>query len=89
MYPFKQNWAAYSQAILLHPNIVKMCISLSIDRSMVMTYKVIIPAAGQGKRMGAGKNKLLLELDGTPIFIHTLKVFEEDPECSGVILVHQ
>jgi len=52
-----------------------------------MTYQVIIPAAGQGKRMGAGRNKLFLELDGTPIFIHTLKVFEEDENCSGVILV--
>ena len=38
-----------------------------------MTYQVIIPAAGQGKRMGAGRNKLFLELDGIPVFIHTLK----------------
>jgi 2-C-methyl-D-erythritol 4-phosphate cytidylyltransferase len=53
---------------------------------MIMTYKVIIPAAGQGKRMGAGKNKLLLEIDGIPIFIYTLKVFEEDNMCTGVIL---
>jgi 2-C-methyl-D-erythritol 4-phosphate cytidylyltransferase len=51
-----------------------------------MTYQVIIPAAGQGKRMGAGKNKLLLELEGTPVFIHTLKVFEEDELCEGMIL---
>jgi 2-C-methyl-D-erythritol 4-phosphate cytidylyltransferase len=52
-----------------------------------MTYQVIIPAAGQGKRMGAGRNKLFLELDGIPIFIHTLQVFEKDQNCSGVILV--
>lgn len=51
-----------------------------------MTYRVIIPAAGQGKRMGAGKNKLLLELEDMPIFIYTLKVFEEDESCSGIIL---
>ncbi len=51
-----------------------------------MPYQVIIPAAGQGKRMGAGKNKLLLKLEATPILIHTLKVFEADPECSGIIL---
>ena len=43
-----------------------------------MTYQVIIPAAGQGKRMGAGKNKLLLELNEIPVLIHTLRVFEED-----------
>lgn len=52
-----------------------------------MAYEVIIPAAGQGKRMGAGKNKLFLKLDGLPVFIHTLKVFEKDPNCTGVWLV--
>ena len=36
--------------------------------------------------MGAGKNKLLLELDGIPVFIYTLMVFEDDELCSGVIL---
>jgi 2-C-methyl-D-erythritol 4-phosphate cytidylyltransferase len=51
-----------------------------------MPYHVIIPAAGQGKRMGAGKNKLLLTLEGVPILIHTLRVFEADAECSGIIL---
>ncbi|WP_394239308.1 2-C-methyl-D-erythritol 4-phosphate cytidylyltransferase [Niallia oryzisoli] len=51
-----------------------------------MPYQVIIPAAGQGKRMGAGKNKLLLELEGVPVFIYTLKVFEGDENCAGVIL---
>lgn len=51
-----------------------------------MPYQVIIPAAGQGKRMGAGKNKLLLTLEGVPILIHTLRVFEGDAECSGIIL---
>ncbi|NKE07689.1 2-C-methyl-D-erythritol 4-phosphate cytidylyltransferase [Mesobacillus selenatarsenatis] len=51
-----------------------------------MPYQVIIPAAGQGKRMGAGKNKLLLTLEGVPILIHTLRVFEADAECTGIIL---
>jgi 2-C-methyl-D-erythritol 4-phosphate cytidylyltransferase len=51
-----------------------------------MTYQVIIPAAGQGKRMGAGKNKLLLELEGIPLLIYTLKVFEKDNSCTGVVL---
>jgi 2-C-methyl-D-erythritol 4-phosphate cytidylyltransferase len=51
-----------------------------------MTYQVILPAAGQGKRMGAGKNKLLLELNGIPVLIHTLRVFEQDEACSGMIL---
>jgi 2-C-methyl-D-erythritol 4-phosphate cytidylyltransferase len=51
-----------------------------------MGYQVVIPAAGQGKRMGAGKNKLLLPLHGVPILIHTLWVFEADEECEGIIL---
>ncbi|MGG3468851.1 2-C-methyl-D-erythritol 4-phosphate cytidylyltransferase [Neobacillus pocheonensis] len=51
-----------------------------------MTYQVILPAAGQGKRMGAGKNKLLLTLNEIPVLIHTLKVFEEDEACDGIIL---
>ena len=51
-----------------------------------MAYQVIIPAAGQGKRMGAGKNKLLLELNNIPILIHSLRVFEEDELCEGIIL---
>lgn len=52
-----------------------------------MAYQVIIPAAGQGKRMGAGKNKLLLTLNDIPIFVHTLRVFEKDVQCDGIILV--
>lgn len=51
-----------------------------------MAYQVVIPAAGQGKRMGAGRNKLLLTLEGIPVLIHTLMVFEEDEECGGIVL---
>jgi 2-C-methyl-D-erythritol 4-phosphate cytidylyltransferase len=55
-----------------------------------MAYQVIIPAAGQGKRMGAGRNKLYLTLEGIPVLIHTLRVFEEDEQCEGIILsIHQ
>lgn len=46
----------------------------------------MIPAAGSGKRMGAGFNKLFLELGGKPIFIHTLQAFENDPYCKEIIL---
>ncbi|MGO4890092.1 2-C-methyl-D-erythritol 4-phosphate cytidylyltransferase [Anaerobacillus sp. MEB173] len=52
-----------------------------------MEYSVIIPAAGQGKRMGAGKNKQFIELLGKPVIIHTLYVFEADPWCKEIILV--
>lgn len=52
-----------------------------------MTYTVVIPAAGKGKRMNAGKNKLLLELDGRPLVVHTLSVFEKDPDCEEIVVV--
>lgn len=52
-----------------------------------MKYQVIIPAAGQGKRMKAGKNKQFIELNEIPIIIHTLRVFEDHSQCSGIILV--
>lgn len=51
-----------------------------------MGYEVIIPAAGQGKRMEAGKNKLLLELQEVPVLIHTLNVFDQDLNCKAVHL---
>jgi 2-C-methyl-D-erythritol 4-phosphate cytidylyltransferase len=51
-----------------------------------MAYQVIIPAAGQGKRMGAGKNKLLLTLNEIPVLIHSIMVFENDELCDGIIL---
>ncbi len=49
-------------------------------------YEVVLPAAGSGKRMGAGQNKLFLELLGKPILIHTLEVFEQDENCTGIWL---
>jgi 2-C-methyl-D-erythritol 4-phosphate cytidylyltransferase len=61
-------------------------LSVEGDRSLHMMYQVIIPAAGQGKRMKAGRNKLLLELEGRPILIHTLEVFERDADCDEIIL---
>ncbi|MGY3716699.1 2-C-methyl-D-erythritol 4-phosphate cytidylyltransferase [Sutcliffiella cohnii] len=52
-----------------------------------MQYQVIIPAAGQGKRMKAGKNKQFIELQALPVMIHTLNVFELDERCDEIILV--
>lgn len=49
-------------------------------------YTLIIPAAGQGKRMGAGKNKLFLLIDEVPIIIHTLRAFEQDEACKDIIM---
>lgn len=51
-----------------------------------MNYTVVLPAAGSGKRMKANKNKLLLELFGKPIFLYTLEVFQQDPNCDAIWL---
>jgi len=49
-------------------------------------YDVIIPAAGSGKRMGAGMNKLFLEVNKRPLIAYTAEVFLKDPHCRKVIL---
>lgn len=51
-----------------------------------MIYTVILPAAGSGRRMGAGQNKLFLKLRNIPILIHTLRVFDRDPNCQQIVL---
>ena len=52
-----------------------------------MRYDVVIPAAGQGKRMKAGMNKQLMELQNEPLIVRTLKVFENDEWCRGITVV--
>jgi 2-C-methyl-D-erythritol 4-phosphate cytidylyltransferase len=47
----------------------------------------IIPAAGQGLRMGGSVAKQFMLLDGKPILAHTLAVFEECGEVDAVVLV--
>jgi len=51
-----------------------------------MKVSVVIPAAGQGKRMKIGKNKQFLLLDNKPILAHTIAQFEID-EIDSIILV--
>ena len=47
----------------------------------------IIPAAGQGLRMGGKRAKQFLKLDGIPVIIHTLKRFEQCPDIDQVVVV--
>ena len=44
----------------------------------------IIFAGGSGVRMGAGKPKQFLEVDGRPIIIHTLDIFENHPRVDEI-----
>ncbi|MFC5713767.1 2-C-methyl-D-erythritol 4-phosphate cytidylyltransferase [Thalassorhabdus alkalitolerans] len=52
-----------------------------------MEYKVVVPAAGQGKRMKAEKNKQFITLDDDPVIVHTLAIFEKDHWCKEIIIV--
>lgn len=54
-----------------------------------LDYEVILLAAGQGKRMGAGKNKILLHLLGKPVITYSLETFLKDRTCKHIILVTQ
>jgi 2-C-methyl-D-erythritol 4-phosphate cytidylyltransferase len=47
----------------------------------------IILASGMGKRMGAGKNKTLLELGKKPLIFYALENFEKSSSIDKIILV--
>src|SRR5438093_12838476 len=46
----------------------------------------ILPAAGMGTRMGAETPKQFLELDGTPIVIHSLRRIAACPQVTDMIV---
>jgi len=47
----------------------------------------VVLGAGQGTRMGAGRNKVLLTLRGKPILVHALAAFEQTPQVTETLLV--
>lgn len=47
----------------------------------------IFPAAGQGKRMGAGMNKVFMELDGTSVLVRTLLRFSACGAVDNLVVV--
>jgi 2-C-methyl-D-erythritol 4-phosphate cytidylyltransferase len=52
-----------------------------------MKTVAIIPAGGSGKRMQGRLSKQYLPLDGKPILVHTLRVFQRSPDIDEIILV--
>lgn len=58
-------------------------------RNEALDYEVILLAAGQGKRMGASRNKILLHLIGKPVISYSLNTFLNDPACKHIVLVAQ
>ncbi|OEG15940.1 2-C-methyl-D-erythritol 4-phosphate cytidylyltransferase [Enterococcus quebecensis] len=59
------------------------------NRNKALDYEVILLAAGQGRRMGASRNKILLHLVGKPIISYSLNMFLNDPACKHIVLVTQ
>lgn len=51
-----------------------------------MSYIAVIPAAGLGKRMGYGYNKVFIEIEGRPVIDMTVQHFNNDEKCSGIYL---
>ena len=51
-----------------------------------MKVGAIIAAAGFGRRMKADRPKQLLELNGTPIIIHTIRKFDASPVVDYIIV---
>ncbi|MDD3150279.1 MAG: 2-C-methyl-D-erythritol 4-phosphate cytidylyltransferase [Candidatus Gastranaerophilales bacterium] len=51
-----------------------------------MKISAIIPAAGSGSRFSQSKNKLLEDINGTPVIIHTLKKFIEIKEINEIVV---
>ena len=47
---------------------------------------VIIPAAGQGKRMASGVNKVFLELGGKPMLVRTMLAFSAVSEVDELVV---
>ncbi len=54
-----------------------------------MEYELILLGAGQGRRMRASRNKVLLELNGKPVLAYALATFLADPACQRAIVVIQ
>ena len=51
-----------------------------------MRVGVILAAAGRGERMGHRIPKQFLELAGVPVYLHSLRVFEDHPRVEEIVL---
>src|SRR5690554_6087832 len=52
-----------------------------------MSIGVVIPAAGQGKKMNSKVNKQYMDLLGRPVLAHTLSIFIKNNYIDQVIVV--
>ena len=52
-----------------------------------MNVKVLIPAAGTGRRMGTETNKQYLELAGRSVLSRTIAIFEQHPLIDNIFII--
>jgi 2-C-methyl-D-erythritol 4-phosphate cytidylyltransferase len=51
-----------------------------------MKTTAIIPAAGTGTRLGTNIPKQFIELQGIPIIIRTIKLFDEISQVENIVI---
>lgn len=51
------------------------------------SFKAVIPVAGQGKRMQSDINKQFMLLQGMPIIVHTLRIFQAATIINEIVLI--
>jgi len=54
---------------------------------MTMKTVAIIPAGGSGKRMQGTLSKQYLLLNGIPVLVHTLRIFQKSPKIDEIFLI--
>lgn len=58
-----------------------------MDRQGTLHSTAIVPAAGQGVRMGTARRKQFLSLGGEPVLVHALRMLQRCPEIEAIVLV--
>ena len=51
------------------------------------TVVALVPAAGQGTRMGGGPNKPFIDLDGIPAIVRTMRTLSACPCIAGIVVM--
>lgn len=51
-----------------------------------MNCSVIIPAGGVGKRFGSTMPKQFIEMNGIPILIHTIRIFDKIDDVESIVI---
>jgi len=54
---------------------------------LLMKTIAIIPAGGSGRRMQGNLSKQYLLLDGIPVLVHTLSIFQKSPTVDEIFLI--